>query len=101
MARPRTARFRARALKGARTGRPRLIFEAGCLVRSAPGPGTADGRGGAGYGRRAGGGGGARERKGERGGGGGGAAAPPREGPPRAAGPARPERGRAARSFFK
>src|SRR3989338_8688552 len=45
MARPRTARFRASAPKGARTGCPRLIFEAGCLVRSAPGPGTADGRG--------------------------------------------------------
>src|SRR3972149_864129 len=45
MARPRTARFRASAPKGARTGCPRLIFEAGCLVRSAPGPGTADARG--------------------------------------------------------
>src|SRR3989304_6009768 len=43
---PRTAWFRPRAPKGARTGCPRLIFEAGCLVRSAPGPGTADAGGG-------------------------------------------------------
>src|SRR3970040_2252409 len=45
MARPRTARVRASAPKGARTGCPRLIFEAECLIRSAPGPGTADARG--------------------------------------------------------
>src|SRR3990170_7975178 len=44
-ANPSTARLWESAPKGGRTGCPRLIFETACLVRSAPGPGTADGRG--------------------------------------------------------